>query len=33
MPRNGWNQAFRNMNENGDYELLIPDIYEVEEFE
>lgn len=32
-PREGWAEAFRQMHENGDDELLIPDIFEDEIFE
>lgn len=32
-PRRGWNEAFKSMNENGDDKLLIPDVFEDEEFE
>lgn len=29
--RNGWSEAFKEMNNNGDDELLIPDVFEDEE--
>lgn len=32
-PREGWEEAFRQMHENGDDELLIPDIFETETWE
>jgi antitoxin MazE len=32
-PREGWDEAFRQMHENGDDKLLIPDVFEDEEFE
>lgn len=32
-PREGWEEAFRQMHENGDDELLIPDIFEAETWE
>jgi len=31
--REGWDEAFRSMRENGDDQLLIPDIFEEETFE
>lgn len=27
-PRQGWNESFKEMAENGDDELLIPDVFE-----
>lgn len=30
-PREGWDEAFKQMHENGDDELLIPDIFEDED--
>lgn len=33
QPRQGWAEAFKKMHENGDDELLIPDIFEDEDFE
>ena len=33
QPRQGWNTAFKSMHENGDDELLIPDVFEDETFE
>jgi len=32
-PRTGWDEAFRKMHENGDDQLLIPDVFPDEEFE
>jgi antitoxin MazE len=32
-PRTGWEQAFKQMRENGDDQLLTPDIFEDENFE
>jgi antitoxin MazE len=32
-PRQGWAEAFKKMHENGDDELLIPDVFEDEDFE
>lgn len=32
-PREGWEEAFREMHENGDDEMLIPDIFETEKWE
>ena len=32
QPRQGWNEAFRTMHENGDDELLIPDVFDDETF-
>ncbi len=32
-PRAGWDEAFKMMHENGDDELLIPDVFEDETFE
>jgi len=32
-PRKGWDKAFMEMNANGDDKLLIPDIFEDENFE
>ncbi len=32
-PRKGWEKAFKKMHENGDDELLIPDIFNDENFE
>lgn len=32
-PRQGWNESFKEMAENGDDELVIPDVFEDEEFE
>jgi len=32
-PRAGWDKAFKMMRENGDDELLIPDVFEDETFE
>lgn len=32
-PRVGWDEAFKKMHENGDDELLIPDVFEDEIFE
>ncbi len=32
-PRAGWAEAFKKMHENGDDKLLIPDLFEDEEFE
>ena len=31
-PRTGWHEAFRQMHENGDDQLLIPDVFPDEEF-
>lgn len=33
IPRQGWAEAFKKMHENGDDELLIPDVFEDEDFE
>ncbi|GMQ28897.1 AbrB/MazE/SpoVT family DNA-binding domain-containing protein [Algoriphagus confluentis] len=33
QPRQGWADAFKKMHENGDDELLIPDVFEDEDFE
>jgi antitoxin MazE len=33
QPRQGWAEAFKKMHENGDDELLIPDVFEDEVFE
>ena len=32
-PRTGWDEAFSRMHENGDDQLMIPDIFPDEEFE
>lgn len=32
-PRQGWEESFKKMAENGDDELLIPDVFDDEEFE
>ena len=32
-PREGWEESFKKMHENGDDELLIPDVFEDEDFE
>ncbi|MDA3911189.1 MAG: AbrB/MazE/SpoVT family DNA-binding domain-containing protein [Bacteroidales bacterium] len=32
-PRKGWEEAFKEMNENGDDQLLINDVFENENFE
>ena len=32
QPRQGWAEAFKKMHENGDDELLIPDVFEDEDF-
>lgn len=32
-PRKGWEKAFKKMQENGDDQLLIPDVFEDENFE
>ena len=32
-PRQGWAEAFKKMHEDGDDELLIPDVFEDEDFE
>ena len=32
-PRKGWEKAFKKMHENGDDELLLPDIFNDENFE
>jgi antitoxin MazE len=33
QPRQGWSEAFKRMHEEGDDQLLIPDVFEDEEFE
>lgn len=33
IPRKGWENSFKKMNENGDDRLLMPDIFEDESFE
>lgn len=33
FPREGWDKAFQVMNENKDDELLIPDVFEEEDFD
>ena len=33
QPRQGWAEAFKKMHEDGDDELLIPDVFEDEDFE
>lgn len=33
QPRQGWAEAFKKMHENGDDELLIPDVFEDEDLE
>jgi len=33
IPRKGWEKAFKQMNENGDDQLLIDDVFEDETFE
>lgn len=33
QPRQGWAEEFKKMHENGDDELLIPDVFEDEDFE
>ena len=33
LPRQGWEKAFKKMNENGDDNLLLPDVFEDENFE
>ena len=33
IPRNGWETAFKEMNENGDDKLLVDDIFDNESFE
>jgi antitoxin MazE len=33
QPRQGWAEAFKRMHEEGDDQLLIPDVFEDEEFE
>lgn len=33
IPRRGWEKAFKQMNENGDDQLLIDDVFEDETFE
>lgn len=32
-PRAGWNEAFRQMHENGDDALLLPDVFEEEDWD
>ena len=32
-PRKGWDKAFKKMHENGDDELLLPDVFDNESFE
>lgn len=32
-PREGWEASFKEMHENGDDELLIPDVFEDEDFD
>ncbi len=33
QPRDGWDQAFKKMNEEGDDQLLLPDLFEDENLE
>lgn len=33
MPRQGWDDAFKKMNKNGDDKLILPDVFDDENFE